>query len=119
MWLLLLFLYCNCFYTVFSSKESGLCNEDNNSLQSCEKFKILDRNEPSIIILHAEGRLGNHLMAFAIVMALAKSLNIRYDISIPTCMSIWVVEFSKGGHTGTFDLNFSHISKDYSKFGLI
>ena len=76
--LLLLFLYCNCFYTVFSSKESGLCNEDNNSLQSCEKFKILDRNEPSIIILHAEGRLGNHLMAFAIVMALAKSLNIRY-----------------------------------------
>ena len=86
MWLLLLFLYCNCFYTVFSSKESGLCNEDNNSLQSCEKFKILDRNEPSIIILHAEGRLGNHLMAFAIVMALAKSLNIRYDISIPTCV---------------------------------
>ena len=74
MWLLLLFLYCNCFYTVFSSKESGLCNEDNN----CEKFTILDRNEPSIFILHAEGRLGNHLMAFAIVMALAKSLNIRY-----------------------------------------
>ena len=78
MWLLLLFLYCNCFYTVFSSEESGLvCNED-NSLQSCEKFTILDRNDPSIFILHAEGRLGNHLMAFAIVMALAKSLNIRY-----------------------------------------
>ena len=97
MWLLLLFLYCNCFYTVFSSKESGLvCNED-NSLQSCEKFTILDRNEPSIFILHAEGRLGNHLMAFAIVMALAKSLNIRYDISIPTCMVIWVVDFSKRG----------------------
>ena len=85
MWLLLLILYCNCFYTVFSSKEL-VCNED-NSLQSCEKFTILDRNEPSIFILHAEGRLGNHLMAFAIVMALAKSLNIRYDISIlPTCM---------------------------------
>jgi hypothetical protein len=93
MWLLLLFLYCNCFYTVFSSKESGLCNED----KICEKFTILDRNEPSIFILHAEGRLGNHLMAFAIVMALAKSLNIRYDISILTCMAIWVIERSKGG----------------------
>ena len=92
MWLLLLFLYCNCFYTVFSSKESELvCNED-NSLQSCEKFTILDRNEPSIFILHAEGRLGNHLMAFAIVMALAKSLNIRYDIPIYTLISLITVE---------------------------
>ena len=42
-----------------------------SSLDSCdEKFceppRPLEPHEPSIFIIHAAGRLGNHLMAFAI-----------------------------------------------------
>ena len=52
---------------------NGNCDEK----QKCEIYKPLTPEEPSIFVINAEGRLGNHLMAFAIVMTLAKTLNIR------------------------------------------
>ena len=44
-----------------------------SSLDSCEENfceppRPLEPHEPSIFIIHAAGRLGNHLMAFAIGM---------------------------------------------------
>ena len=71
-------------------KDNELCHEE--KVQTCEKFTGLDSNEPSIFILHAEGRLGNHLMAFAIVMALAKSLKIRFDIRFLGCAALLLAQ---------------------------
>ena len=48
---------------------------------------ILEPNEPSIFIINANGRLGNHLMAFATIMTLAKTLNIR-EVELSLCQKI-------------------------------
>ena len=52
-------------------------NCDIGKSKSCEAPRPLEPHEPSIFIIKAAGRLGNHLMAFAIVMTLAKTLKIR------------------------------------------
>ena len=68
-WIYVGFIFCN---------ENDLCDKDYSiKKKNCENLSSLDPNQPSVFILHASGRLGNHLMAFAIVLALAKSLKIR------------------------------------------
>ena len=47
------------------------------SSKKCQILNSISNNEPSIFVIHADGRLGNHLMAFGIVLALGKHLNIR------------------------------------------
>ena len=56
---------------------SGINGSQCKSETKCELFKPLQPEEPSIFVINAAGRLGNHLMAFAIVMTLAKTLKIR------------------------------------------
>ena len=57
---------------------SILAKEDcDQKVAKCKPFQRLGPDEPSIFVAHAAGRLGNHLMAFAIVLALAKDLNIK------------------------------------------
>lgn len=50
--------------------------------EKCEKKKqcenlVVKENDPSVFVIYAAGRLGNHLMAFSAVLALGKMLNIR------------------------------------------
>ena len=66
MWLFSALLHWICFGFIFCN-ENDLCNKDYSVKQKCENLSSLDPNLPSIFILHAKGRLGNHLMAFAIV----------------------------------------------------
>ena len=67
-------LIVNIFVQCFSSEN---VNCDGGKSKTCEAPRPLEPHEPSIFIIHAAGRLGNHLMAFAIVMTLAKTLKIR------------------------------------------
>jgi hypothetical protein len=50
---------------------------DQLQLQCDIQNKPLEPSEPSIFVIEAKGRLGNHLMAFAIMITLAKTLKIR------------------------------------------
>ena len=57
-----------------------LCSKQDHCVQleeECEHLRPLDPKQPSIFVIHASGRLGNHLMAFAIVLALAKAIHIK------------------------------------------
>ena len=56
---ILIFLFIVSILPNISSLES--CKEN-----FCEPPRPLEPHEPSIFIIHAAGRLGNHLMAFAI-----------------------------------------------------
>lgn len=68
---MLKFLICSILLVSCHSQEQ--CQEK----VKCQPFKGLKKEDPSIFIINAAGRLGNHLMAFGIVMALGKSLKVQ------------------------------------------
>ena len=72
MWLNILLIVCFLQQIVHSAID---CNIEKP--KKCENLISINSDEPSIFIAHAQGRLGNHLMAFAIILALAKTLNIK------------------------------------------
>ena len=61
-------------FILYKSVNGNSCSETEHK---CELFKPLQPEEPSIFVINAAGRLGNHLMAFAIILTLAKTLKIR------------------------------------------
>ena len=75
MWLVSIFISCILFSFISCDNKDLCINEE--TVKKCETFSHLGQNDASIFIINAEGRLGNHLMAFAIILALAKSLHIR------------------------------------------
>ena len=64
--------FCVAISIAYSSDD--FCDKDSchGSKNKCEVLRVKS-GDPSIWLIHAKGRLGNHLMSYALVMALQKA----------------------------------------------
>ena len=91
------YLFASCVFSKEDNSAVGSCKQKNNdsgcaiqdkTLQSCIELnhKTLQPQDPSWFIIVPKGRLGNHIVGYSVIQALAATLQIRPLITAETEM---------------------------------